>query len=343
MTISGGWQRCTGVRANGAVFRGIWLLLRSGGRRVAGRAPGSQTDRGAGIAARLRRTLQLIPKLLDEGAWPLLTARDGRYDSRLRTSPTLPLTLLEASWLKALLADARIRLFLSDDSFQHLSKELADVEPLYRQEDFLCFDRYLDGDPYADEDYRRRFQAILAAMRERAALSIAYTPPKGRPNNGQYIPLQLEYSAKDDKFRVFAAKVRHGRLRGYFSLNLNRITQIEPSPERYAGPLDVEAWRRSRRCAEPLQILVTDERNGIERFMVEFSSFEKQSEYDADTNACLVKLWYQKDDETEVLIRLLGFGPVVRVLGPARFVRQLRERIDKQMAYLSAGEPQCKD
>lgn len=57
----------------------------------------------------------------------------------------------------------------------------------------------------------------------------------------------------------------------------------------------------------------------------------------------LVKLWYQRDDETEVLIRLLGFGPVVRVLGPARFVRQLRERIDKQMAYLSAGEPQCKD
>lgn len=167
-------------------------------------------------------TLQLIPKLLDEGAWPLLTARDGRYDSRLRTSPTLPLTLLEASWLKALLADARIRLFLSDDSFQHLSKELADVEPLYRQEDFLCFDRYLDGDPYADEDYRRRFQAILAAMRERAALSIAYTPPKGRPNNGQYIPLQLEYSAKDDKFRVFAAKVRHGQAA--------RVFQPEPEP-----------------------------------------------------------------------------------------------------------------
>lgn len=105
-----------------------------------------------------------------------------------RTSPTLPLTLLEASWLKALLADARIRLFLSDDSFQHLSKELADVEPLYRQEDFLCFDRYLDGDPYADEDYRRRFQAILAAMRERAALSIAYTPPKGRRTTASISP-----------------------------------------------------------------------------------------------------------------------------------------------------------
>lgn len=167
-------------------------------------------------------TLQLIPKLLDEGAWPLLTARDGRYDSRLRTSPTLPLTLLEASWLKALLADARIRLFLSDDSFQHLSKELADVEPLYRQEDFLCFDRYLDGDPYADEDYRRRFPGHSRRHAGAGGVVDRVYAAEGPPNNGQYIPLQLEYSAKDDKFRVFAARCGHGRLRGYFSLNLNR-------------------------------------------------------------------------------------------------------------------------
>ena len=281
-------------------------------------------------------TIHLLPKLLDGGTWPLLVARDGWYESRLHTPPSLPLTLLEASWLKALLADARVRLFLTDEQLAHLADELADVEPLYRQEDFHCFDRYSDGDPYADEAYRRRFQAILAAMRERAALSIAYTPPKGRPNSGQYIPLQMEYSAKDDKFRVFAAKVRQGGLRGYYCLNLNRITALAASPERYTGALDLDAWRRRRRCGEPVRIRVTDERNGIERFMVEFSSFEKQSEYDAAAKACFVKLWYQKDDETEVLIRLLGFGPVVRVLGPDRFVRQMRERIGKQMAYLAA-------
>lgn len=195
-------------------------------------------------------TIHLLPKLLDGGTWPLLVARDGRYESRLHTPPSLPLTLLEASWLKALLADARVRLFLSDEQLAHLADELADVEPLYRQEDFHCFDRYSDGDPYADEAYRRRFQAILAAMRERAALSIAYTPPKGRPNSGQYIPLQMEYSAKDDKFRLFAAKVRQGGLRGYYCLNLNRITALAASPERYTGPLDLDAWRRRRRCGE---------------------------------------------------------------------------------------------
>lgn len=70
---------------------------------------------------------------------------------------------------------------------------------------------------------------------------------------------------------------------------------------------------------------------------------KNKAEYDADTNACLVKLWYQRDDETGGVDSPAGLWPVVRVLGPARFVRQLRERIDKQMAYLSAGEPQCKD
>lgn len=139
-----------------------------------------------------------------------------------RTSAHPPLTLLEASWLKALLADARIRLFLSDDSFQHLSKELADVEPLYRQEDFLCFDRYLDGDPYADEDYRRRFPGHSRRHAGAGGVVDRVYAAEGPPNNGQYIPLQLEYSAKDDKFRVFAAKVRHGQAA--------RVFQPEPEP-----------------------------------------------------------------------------------------------------------------
>lgn len=64
--------------------------------------------------------------------------------------------------------------------------------------------------------------------------------------------------------------------------------------------------------------------------MVEFSSYEKQSEYDGETGSCTVTLWYQRDDETEVLIRLLGFGPVVRVLGPKRFMAQMRERVLRQ-------------
>lgn len=275
-------------------------------------------------------TLQLMPKLLDRNAWPLLEEREGQFYSWLRHPPVLPVTALERAWLKALLEDPRIRLFLMDEQLAHLTEALCDVEPLYRQGDFFSFDRYLDGDDYADPDYRRRFQAILAALREGTFLRLTYAPPQSRLRLGDHRPLRLEYSPKDDKFRVYTAKVWHGAFQGYHILNLSRVREVEPSTEHYDGRLDLDGWRTRRRCAEPLLLRVTRERNGIERFMVEFSSYEKQSEYDAETKTCTVRLWYQRDDETEVLIRLLGFGPVVRVLGPERFVAQIRERVLRQ-------------
>lgn len=282
-------------------------------------------------------TLQLIPKLMS-GSWPLLEQRDGLFHSRLSTPPVLPVTALERAWLKTLLDDPRIRLFLSDGQLAHLTQALAGVEPLWRSGDLVCFDRYLDGDDYGDSGYRARFQAILSAMQEERFLRLAYAPPKRRVQLGDHRPLQLEYSAKDDKFRMYTAKAWHGNFQGYYLLNLSRLIDARPSREHCEGRLDLEQWRKKRRCAQPLVLRVTNERNGIERFMVEFSSYEKQSEYDEQSRSCRVKLWYQRDDETEVLIRLLGFGPVVRVLGPESFVALIRERVRAQARLCDVAE-----
>jgi len=43
---------------------------------------------------------------------------------------------------------------------------------------------------------------------------------------------------------------------------------------------------------------------------------------------------YQKEDETELLIRILGFGPVVRVTAPDHFVSLVRERLLRQKKIL---------
>ena len=278
-------------------------------------------------------TLQLIPKLMG-GGWPLLDERDGLLCSRLSGAPVLPITALEQAWLKSLLDDPRIRLFLTDPQLEHLNETLARVEPLCRQSDLIYFDRYLDGDNYDDPGYRARFQALLAAMKDERFLRLTYAPPRGRTQTAYHRPLRLEYSSKDDKFRVYTAKAWHGRFQDYYILNLSRILEVEPSQEYCKQPLDLEAWRKKRRCAQPLVLQVTRERNGIERFMVEFSAYEKHSEYDNKTEICTVRLWYQRDDETEVLIRLLGFGPVVRVLEPEPFVAQIRERVRRQQELL---------
>ena len=49
-----------------------------------------------------------------------------------------------------------------------------------------------------------------------------------------------------------------------------------------------------------------------------------------DDNRYRLTLFYERDDETELVIRVLSFGPVLRVVEPDFFRAQVYERIKKQ-------------
>ena len=74
---------------------------------------------------------------------------------------------------------------------------------------------------------------------------------------------------------------------------------------------------------------LTDVRNALERVMMHFAHFEKQAEK-MEENRYLVKITYDRDDETELLIRILSFGPMIKVVGPETFVELMKERLLKQ-------------
>ena len=42
---------------------------------------------------------------------------------------------------------------------------------------------------------------------------------------------------------------------------------------------------------------------------------------------------YDADDETEILIRVLSFGPMLRVTSPERFIKLIRERLRRQKIF----------
>lgn len=64
--------------------------------------------------------------------------------------------------------------------------------------------------------------------------------------------------------------------------------------------------------------------------LVRFAShFEKETQKLAD-RLYQIRLRYDKDDETELLIRVLSFGPVLEVIEPSAFVTLMRKRIAVQ-------------
>lgn len=83
------------------------------------------------------------------------------------------------------------------------------------------------------------------------------------------------------------------------------------------------------RCA--VTVLLTDERNALERAMLNFSHLEKITER-LDEKHYRLQLMYNKSDETEMVIRILSFGPLLRVQEAAGFIELLRHRLRKQLA-----------
>ena len=67
--------------------------------------------------------------------------------------------------------------------------------------------------------------------------------------------------------------------------------------------------------------------------MLQFASYDKQTVYDEEKGCHVCEISYDIMEETELLIRILSFGPVVEVLGPERMRKQIRQRIARQMIH----------
>ena len=278
-------------------------------------ADGSLTDRRLTELVREKafgESVLTLPTQLKSPEWGLLTTD---LKTPLRHAPTMPLTTLQKRWLKALLQDPRIRLFEPSE------EGLEDVEPLYGPDTFVYFDRYTDGDPFDDPKYIEHFQTILTAMRERKRVWIRFESSRHRRNTWACIPYRMEYSAKDDKFRLITS-FPDGRRP--LSVNIARITQC-----RLGAPWEPEAYRPLPFKEETLVLRLTDERNALERAMLHFSHLKKETER-LDEKHYRLTLRYQTEDETELLIRVLSFGPVLEVEAPEHFRDLIRKRLKKQ-------------
>ncbi len=253
--------------------------------------------------------LTILPSLKNE-KWQLV---HSDLTTPIEHSPTMPLTNIENQWLKAISIDPRIKLFDVDFS------ALEDVEPLFTAEDYYIYDKYADGDPYEDEGYIGRFRIILAAIRDRQPLHIEMINRKSQSVNMNIIPERIEYSEKDDKFRLITSGVKYGG-----TINLARITSVR----HYHGSKLSNVPLRPP-VIRSLTLSVTDERNALERVMLHFAHFEKRAEKIDDTHYRLT-VNYDRDDETELVIRVLSFGPMVKVEAPEHFVNLIKERLIRQ-------------
>lgn len=271
--------------------------------------------------------------------------------SRLKNISPIPLSKVEKMWLKSIFSDPRIKLFVEDNT---ILSDLEDIDSLFDWDDFVLFDKYTDGDPYQDEHYIEMFRKVLKAVRNHSRLEIKIRKANNKLNFNQgdycrgankpivgtiYIDAgYLEYSERDDKFRLVGNNPRFGRN----MVNIASILGCDETEKTVTPSTGTNLNHSNGSFKQKAIFELKDDRNALERFLMNFSHYEKETEYQQDEKRYRITVFYDEADEIDVVIRVLSFGPYVKVVEPDCFVEIIHDRLQQQKKLILNVETEIK-
>ncbi len=269
--------------------------------------------------------LFIMPKIIS-GEWDFFIHKDDVYISKLQDGFMQPLSHLQKCYISALLLDEKICLFFNEEELLRLKEIFSGFSPLWLPDDFYYYDCFSDKDDFSSPAYIHIFQTILSSIKSRQCISFVYKG-KNSTNRHDVLPCRLEYSIKNGRFRLIAVSVSSNiRIETY---NLCNICEISPLFQ-YTGQMpDINKAIIKSYYKEPVRLIIKNRRNALERTMLQFANYEKNTvKIDDDTYECCI--YYSKNVETELLIEVLSFGPLIQVTGNSEFLKQLKMRLQKQ-------------
>ena len=183
------------------------------------------------------------------------------------------------------------------------------------------------------EEYIKKFRILYKAIEEKKSLTIVYTNIKDETHTDKCVPLKLEYSQKNDKFRLIAIRYRNGK-KDLNAYNLKRIKEITVEADR-AEDENINPYSKEY-CDEPIVVFIQRVRGAMYRFMIEFSSYKKESYiYSEEGDSCVVDyLYYHTEEKEEIVNKILSFGSLINCPYPKSFQKDIKARINKQIALL---------
>lgn len=269
----------------------------------------------------------------DGTGYNLLVKSQHTYKSILKNPIPDYHTNMQLSLIKTMLLDSRIHLFIDDSELEEMLLAFEHIEPLYNKDDILHVGVSKDGDDYQRPKYIDNFKEILKAVKNKTYIKIVFDNSKGRRKTMSVMPYKVEYSVREDRFRLCGVS-RIASVNKYIKLNIARVHEVIGLD---TTPIVDSEYYIQQKQVEPIEIEISDWRNGIERIFIGLSNYRRVSTYDKETGICTMKIHCMDDDLQELLIVMLSFGPAIRVLAPQDFRDRYIQRVEEQCARFGLG------
>lgn len=225
----------------------------------------------------------------------------------------LPITTLEARWLKTIINDELATLFLDHQQLETLSKRI----------DTLAIEK-IDPFDLTKVNYYDRFQNIEhASIQHNIRILLKDIVSQHRVITFKYYredlepvvvkPLWIEYSKRDHLMRLYSINTKTDKP---FINNLDRIIgDIKILNDTYDYNQEVEKANNYRLNTYRHKITMefTDIMNMPDRLLNEFSPWKKMCVLNQDTQTYELTIYYENRDEFELSSRLLSYGHYLKI------------------------------
>lgn len=250
-----------------------------------------------------------------------LEERDGKYYSILKNEDSIPLKVrfskLEKSWLNGMIKEPVVQALLGEETLDKL--EAALIEVTRGSNEVIEFTNKVKNDVDIDlEKISKDFYTILEGIIKEKVILYSNVDKNGNEYNNQLaLPIRIEYSLKDDKFRASLYSLEEKRS---IMVNLHTLKEVK-----IAQNVNLEIKRedvlkilKEKKYSEiPITIELEDIRGAMERCFMSFSSFERNSR-NISENKYEIDIYYYTFEEDEVIRKIMSLGPYVKVKSPDR-------------------------
>lgn len=240
----------------------------------------------------------------------------------------LPLTSIEIQWLRCVLTSPLVNAFLSKSEINRLLDTLPNPD-LFDLADVNLHDQFLGQDAFFQSDsFGIYAKTILHAIRTRKKLQLSYCSQYGNHLNTVCSPAFLEYSKRDNRFRLYAVS-SEGKVNIF---TLDRIQSVILDNSSFDASDVLHSVEVKRKANEKrLEIVFREDENIPDRILNEFSCFKKKC-VKWGNRQYRMTLYYDVEDTREIVVRLLSYGSKIFVFDDTGDVRhQMIKRIEHQM------------
>lgn len=239
--------------------------------------------------------------------------------------------VMEKIWLKNVMKDPKIKLFLEEKAICKLEEYLLDIDDIMTEEN-LILKNIAAIDSQEIEKLKHNVKIIRKAIKEKRGIKYSYITKYGQIFKERCsLPIKIEYSIKDDLFYLISYPLDQEKPRPIKSLlksfyNIELIDKNIDYEKKYEACIDDI---NNKKANKPITLEINGNNNALERAFHLFSCFDKKAKYIPDKDTYIMDIYYYQFEEKEILSRIFSLGKEVFVIGPKEVQNEILNRLKK--------------